>query len=57
MNRAFIVTLDLEPTDDLNLIAAELHDSISFDFIELIDVKPWSPHDSGPTPPISPSPF
>lgn len=53
MTRAFIVTLDIDPSVDPNLIAREMLDTVSADFPEVLSVKPWAQHDAapaGPTP-------
>lgn len=50
MTRSFIITLELDGTIDPNAIAKELHEAISYDFPELVSVKPWSAHSTTPTP-------
>jgi hypothetical protein len=52
MTRAFIVTLDLDPSVDPNLVAKELLDAVSGEFPEILSVKPWAQHDAptGPRP-------
>lgn len=52
MTRAFIVTLDIDPSVDPNAIAYEIKEAVEADLGEVISVKPWAQHNapSGPRP-------
>jgi hypothetical protein len=53
MTRTFLVALDLEPTADIDSMAAEILDSLTLDGIPAKSCKPWASsltEDSSPFP-------
>lgn len=42
MQRAFIVKLELDPSADIAVIEREMHESLTYDFPEILSVKAWS---------------
>lgn len=50
MERAFIVKLNIDPSEDPTQLAEELADAIAYDFGEdLISVEPWDAPSDAPT--------
>jgi len=42
MTRTFLVACDIEPTTDVDDLAAEIFDSLTLDGIPATSVKPWA---------------
>ncbi len=50
MQRAFIVTLEIDPSASIPQIEQEMFDAVQYDFPEVISVKAWHGDDVKPAP-------
>jgi hypothetical protein len=62
MTRTFLVAIDLDPSADIDSLAADLLDSLALDGFQVTSVKPWAsamtePVDTGMGLPTLPSSF